>query len=85
MPTCTIPLKACESSQIAAYGFDPATKTLAIHFRGGKKVYEYPDTEPEDFAKFDESDSKGRYFGQHIKGRAFTFADLPEAEEAAKA
>lgn len=85
MAACTIPLKACDSSQIQSYGYDAATKTLAIHFRAGKNVYTYPGFEPEQFAAFDGSESKGRHFGQHIKGREFVFADLPEAEESAKA
>lgn len=85
MPTCTIPLKPCDSSQIKAYGYDATSQTLAIQFQRGAKVYLYPGVEPELAEQFTGAESKGKAFGSLIRGREFTFADLPEAEEAAKA
>jgi hypothetical protein len=55
------------SSQIAAIGYDPATKVLEIEFnRGG--VYTYADVPAEVHADLMAADSVGRYFSAHVKG-----------------
>ena len=82
MTANTIPMQACTSSQIKAYGYDAATKTLAVQFNRGTKVYHYPGFEPADYEAFHASESKGTHFGKHIKGREFTYVDLPEKAEA---
>jgi hypothetical protein len=66
-----IALTPVASSQIDAIGHDPETNTLAIRFPvnrfGEKAVYHYSNFTAEDFAAFQAADSKGSYFGQHIK------------------
>ena len=81
----TIPLTPCESSLFASTGYDAATKTLALRFKTGTKVALHTGIEPEFAAEFEASPSKGKFWNRRIKGREFTYADLPEAEEAAKA
>lgn len=67
-----IALTPVKSNQVAAIGYDSATKTLAVTFtRGAGAVYHYPGVEPEMHAAFVGAESIGRYFGQHIQGRAF--------------
>ncbi len=85
MPKNTIALTPCESSQIHSHGYDAESKTLAVLFRGGKKVYHYPNVEPDLAQKFSAAESRGKFFGQHIKGREFTCCDLHDEPEAAKA
>ncbi|MAF04378.1 KTSC domain-containing protein [Herbaspirillum sp.] len=67
----TIAMDAVESSQIAAIGHDAATNTLAIQFPGkGDKpgsVYHYANFTADDFKAFQDADSKGSFFGKHIK------------------
>lgn len=79
MTTNVIPMTPCESSQIQSYGYDAASKTLAVHFHRGAKVYLYQNTEPELAAKFTGAESKGKAFGQFIKGREFTCCTPAEA------
>lgn len=77
MPKCKIPLSACESSQLAAFGYDAATKTLAIRFKGksGERYhYTYAGVPQEHAdgllaADKDPAQSVGKYFGEHIKGK----------------
>lgn len=78
MPKCTIPMTPCESSQLCEFGYDAATKTLAIRFNGRsgeKTVYTYAEVPPEVFAGLQEAESKGKYFGSAIKGQ-FEFTKL---------
>lgn len=87
MPTNTIPMTATpESGQIGAYGYDASSKTLAVQFKNGLKVYLYPNVEPETAAMFTGADSKGKAFFALIKGREFTcvepIAPNPKAEPA---
>ena len=66
----TIALTPCTSHQLAAYGYDAATQTLAITFKqkGGTSLpYHYPCT-PELFAELESAESKGKFFNQRIKG-----------------
>lgn len=80
----TIPLTPCESSLFDSHGYDAATKTLALRFKTGTKVALYP-SDNDEAAEFAASPSKGKFWNQRIKGRECTYADAPEAEEAAKA
>jgi len=60
------------SSQIAARGYHPETKTLALTFtRGIKSVYHYPDFPPEQWEAFMAADSAGKFFGANIKPMPF--------------
>ncbi|MBB1060384.1 KTSC domain-containing protein [Marilutibacter spongiae] len=66
-----IALNDVDSSQIAAIGHDPETNTLAIRFKTWKgepsSLYHYANFTADDFAAFQEAESKGRHFGAHIK------------------
>lgn len=86
-----IELVPVQSNQVAAIGYDPATKTLAVTFtRGAGAIYHYPDVEPEAYEAFKGAESIGKHFGQHIKPLPFTKyapepVEKPAAEEPAAA
>ena len=64
-----IPLIPCQSKQLAAIGYDPDSKTLAITFNqkdGQSLPYHYP-CDPEMYAALQAAESKGGFFNQHIK------------------
>lgn len=70
----TITMCPCDSIQIHAYGYDPATQTLALQFkrtvdgeRVGGSVYHYANFTPEAYNAFVQANSKGAHFGIHIK------------------
>lgn len=66
----TIPLTPVESRQLAAYGYDSTTGTLAITFKqknGTSLPYHYP-CPTQTWAEFLAAESKGRFFNQRIKG-----------------
>jgi len=85
-PYVAIPLTPVESNQVASVGYDAATKTLACTFtRGPGHVYHYPNVEPETHAAFMASESKGKFFGEHIKPLAFDKFSAETVAEAAKA
>lgn len=94
MPKCSIPMNGCGSSQIKAFGYDPATKTLAIRFNGksGERyVYTYTNVPQElheglKAADADPDQSVGRFFGEHIKGKAdaYPFTKIDEQAEEEK-
>jgi len=65
----SIPMTACVSSQISAYGYDVASGTLAMRFhnKGGiSDTYHYK-ISPEQFEELEKAESKGRFFGSNIK------------------
>lgn len=56
-----------DSSNIAEVGFDAATKTLEIAFKGGG-VFQYVGPDTDQLHKgLMESESKGKYFNQNIR------------------
>lgn len=59
---------AVESTSIASIGYVRASKALEIEFRSGA-VYRYASVPATVHAGFMASESKGRYFSQHIRGR----------------
>lgn len=63
-------LSTVESSNIAAIGFDG--KTIAVQFKNGN-LYHYSGGEGDDmaalFEDFRGSESKGKFFHGHIRGR----------------
>lgn len=93
MKTIVIPMTECNSSQIHSYGYDAATGTLALQFkrkdaegnRVGGSVYHYDNVPAELYAEFCAAESKGAYFGSHIKLSGFAYRRLeqPPKEEAA--
>lgn len=70
-----IDMKPVKSSQINAVGYDAASKTLAIEFKGGGKVdaprppslYHYANVEPELFEDMMVAESVGSFFYKNIK------------------
>jgi hypothetical protein len=67
-----IPMVPVSSHQVAAVGYDAERKTLAVTFtRGNGAIYHYPNVEPQLFADFIAAESKGRFFGSHVKHLRF--------------
>lgn len=58
----------CASSAFKAYAYDPAAQTLYLQFTTGN-TYAYPEFSTDHFAAFDKAESKGRYYGEHIRGK----------------
>lgn len=72
VPYDHIPLLPVNSSQLKAVGYDARRHILAAQFlHGAQAVYHYPNVTPELYAEFAASDSKGTFFGQHIKALPF--------------
>lgn len=68
-----IPLTPVESSQIVAIGHESASNTLRIQFKTKKtdappSLYDYANFTEDDYLAFLKAESKGRHFGQNIKG-----------------
>jgi hypothetical protein len=63
-----IPLTSVQSTMIDGQGYDPATQTLALRFKGGK-VYHYKDVPPETAQGLVQAESAGKYFGANIRGK----------------
>ena len=79
-----IPLTPVQSNQVAAIGYDPLTKTLAVTFtRGPGTIYHYPEVEPKTHAEFMSAESIGKYFGAHIKPLPFKKYPAPAKTEPA--
>jgi hypothetical protein len=87
MPYPEIQLTPVESSQIAAIGYDAASETLAIRFKGKGdapgSLYHYAYVSPADWAEFRDAPSIGSYFYKHIKPRPdrHPYTRIPEAGE----
>lgn len=62
-----IELKPVESSNIEAAGYDPATQTLEVKFKGSGKRYRYARVAPETFSDFEKAPSKGSFFSRNIR------------------
>lgn len=64
----------CESSQIAAYGYEPEAREMQVEFtRGG--TYRYRDVPQETFEAFLRAESKGSFHYHAIRGK-FPFEKL---------
>lgn len=76
-----IAITPCESSQVAGFGYDAETQTLAVQFPGRGatpgSVYHYGAVPPEVFAEFQSSESKGKFFGSKIRGH-FGYEKQPD-------
>lgn len=59
---------AVESSQIVSIGYVPELETLEMEFKGGK-VYRYFEVPGAAHADLMAAESKGKFFGQHIRGK----------------
>lgn len=79
-PFAAIPMTPVESHQVAAIGYDAARRTLQVTFtRGPGHAYQYPNVEPRLHADFMAAESKGKFFGEHIKPLAFDKFPAPVA------
>jgi hypothetical protein len=79
-----IVMKACESSQIAAYGYDRETQTLAVAFKkknGPDSLYHYADVPDDVFEAFDRAASKGAFFGSEIRHGGYGFQKIEPPPE----
>ncbi len=66
-----IELTNCQSSNVAAHGFDAETNTLAIKFNGSEKVYHYPDFDEKTYEELTKAKSIGSFVSKVTKGRKF--------------
>ena len=57
------------SSQIEAAGYDAASRTLAIVFKGTPATYQYQNVPPEKWQEFESAPSKGAFVFRQIKGK----------------
>lgn len=80
-PYVAIPMTPVESNQVKAIGYDADRKTLAVTFtRGPGHIYHYPNVEPDMHASFMAAESKGAFFGLHIKALPFDKFPAPAPE-----
>ena len=63
-----IAMTACKSKAIIAHGYDAASKTMALQYKGGK-VYHYEGVPAEKYAGLQEAESKGGFVAKHITGK----------------
>jgi hypothetical protein len=61
-------MQKVKSSSVAAYGYDEATRTLAVRFLNGG-VYHYADVPPETATGLGSAKSIGSYLHAHIRGK----------------
>lgn len=71
----TFAMKPVKSSQIEAVGYDAATRTLAIQFKGGA-VYHYDDVPKDIHDGFEKAESVGKYFGEKIRRSHFKYRKI---------
>lgn len=57
------------SEMILSFGYDPGMGILEIEFRKGGTVWQYYEFSEISWNEFYNSESRGRYFLQNIKGR----------------
>lgn len=72
-----IPLCKCESNQIAGFGYDAASQTLAVSFKRGG-LYHYTGVPADVFAEMQAADSPGSFLHKNIKG-TFNFVKQGDA------
>jgi hypothetical protein len=62
-----------KSSAISRIAYDPKSGRMQIAFRRSdgqtSDTHEYPGVTPEVWEAFRNSESKGRHFGEHLRGR----------------
>ncbi|MET3514316.1 hypothetical protein ABIC63_002088 [Pseudacidovorax sp. 1753] len=81
-PYVPIPATKVDSNQVASIGYDASTKTLALTFtRGPGHIYHYPNVEAKTHADFMAAESKGKFFGEHIKPLPFDKFAAPSGDE----
>jgi hypothetical protein len=68
-PAPSIKLSPVKSSNIAATGYDAASKTLAVQFKGGGKVYHYAGVPESLFGDMGKAESIGKFIGGQVVGK----------------
>ena len=63
-----IDMTPCKSTAVRAFGYDPATKTLAVAFNGGK-TYRYEGVPPAIAAGLPEAKSIGKYLARNVTSK----------------
>ena len=58
-----------KSSCFSEIGYDSDWEVLVVRFRDNGSVYTYSDFPEEEWSKFTEAKSLGRWYNKHIKGR----------------
>lgn len=81
MSTPAIPMTACKSSNIAAHGYDAASRTLEVQFTNGAR-YQYHDVPPEVADGFTQAESVGKFFTQSVRGQ-FKHSPIADQERTA--
>ena len=61
-------LTPINSTALKACAYEPATQTMFLQFPSGN-VYSYADVSTDLWAGFQAAESKGKFYGQHIKGK----------------
>ena len=74
-----IALKKVKSTAVKAFGYDPATRTLAVRFWAGH-VLHYADVPQSVADKFEDHESKGRAVGELLRGK-FEHSIVPDEQE----
>lgn len=64
----TFTMKKVESSSVIAHGYDAASSTLAVEFRGGR-VYHFADVPQSVADGLDGAQSAGGYFAANIRDK----------------
>lgn len=85
--TPVIEMVPCSSSQIHSFGYDTNTNTLALQFkrkdgdgnRVGGSVYHYENVSPLVYENFCAAESKGSFFGKHIKNSDLKYRKIEPA------
>lgn len=62
-------MKSLKSSNIDSVGYDAATRTMHVVFKGKDTVYEHYDVGPDDHVSFVHDPSPGAHYSRHIRGK----------------
>lgn len=62
------------SSQVDKFGYDPASRTLSVHFKNGGE-YHYHDVPADQFEGLKKAESAGGFLAKSIKGK-FKFSKI---------
>ncbi len=71
-------LAPINSTALKACAYEHTTQTLFLQFPSGN-VYSYADVSAELWASFQAAESKGKFYGQHIKGKLTGSPVKPDA------
>lgn len=76
MPESKITMRPLASSSINAFGYDPASKTLAVEFKGGLR-YHYEGVSQAEADGLASAKSAGQYVNSLVRGRAAKAQETP--------